>query len=101
MKVTGANRGSSGRANVFQPDPAQIIEETRLDRLRLLQQPTRGEQFPDAPHTAAVLMKAIDDNLAGHPHITADPELYHLVYRAFEALFTLHCALTTQRQGWA
>lgn len=46
-------------------------------------------------------MKAIDDNLAGHPHITADPELYHLAYRAFEALFTLHRALTTKQQGWA
>lgn len=100
MKVTEANRGSSGRTKVFQPDPAQIVEETRLDRLRGLRQPTRVEQLPDASHAAAVLMKAIDDNLAGHPHIAADPELYHLAYRAFEALFTLHCALTTQRQGW-
>jgi len=46
-------------------------------------------------------MKAVDDNLAGHPHITANPEFYQLAYRAFEALFTLHYALSTEQQGWA
>ncbi|WP_445503385.1 hypothetical protein [Microvirga sp. G4-2] len=86
---------------MLQPDPAHIIEETRLDRLRGLHQSIRVEQLPDASHAAAVLMKAIDDNLAGHPHITADPELYHLAYRAFEALFTLHHALTREQKGWA
>lgn len=86
---------------MFQPDPAQLIEETRLDRLKGLQQLTRVEHLPDAPHAAAVLMKAVDDNLAGHPHIAADPELYHLAYRAFEALFTLHHALSIQQQGRA
>lgn len=84
---------------MLQPDPAQLVEETRLERLRGLQQSTSSEQLPDASHAAAVLMKAVDDNLAGHPHITADPELYHLAYRAFEALFTLHRALTTEPQG--
>jgi hypothetical protein len=84
---------------VFQPDTAHLIEETRLDRIQGLRQPTRAEQLPDAPHAAAVLMKAVDDNLAGHPQITADPELYHLAYRAFEALFTLHHALSIQQQG--
>lgn len=86
---------------MFQPDPAQIIEETRLDRLRGLRQSVKADRLPDAPHAAAVLMKAVDDNLAGHPHITADPELYQLAYRAFEALFTLHHVLTTQQQGRA
>lgn len=86
---------------MLQPDPSQVIEQTRLDRLRGLQQSTNTKKLPDASHAAAVLMKAVDDHLAGHPHITADPELYHLTYRAFEALFTLHHALTAERQGWA
>lgn len=86
---------------MLQPDPVQIIEESRLDRLRELPRPKSLDQLPEAPHAAAVLMKAVDDNLAGHPHITADPELYHLAYRAFEALFTLHHALTTEQQGRA
>jgi hypothetical protein len=84
---------------VLQADPIQIVEETRLDRLKGLQQAIRPANLPDAPHAAAVLMKAVDDNLAGHPDITADPELYHLAYRAFEALFTLHRALTVEQQG--
>lgn len=86
---------------MLQPDPAQIVEETRLDRLRVLQQSIKDETLPEASHAAEVLMKAVDDNLAGHPHVTADPELYHLAYRAFEALFTLHQALATQQQRWA
>jgi hypothetical protein len=89
------------RTKVLQPDPTQIIEESRLDRLRELPQSKNLEQLPEASHAAAVLMKAVDDNLAGHPHITADPELYQLAYRAFEALFTLHHALTTEQHGWA
>lgn len=101
MIVATASRNSSWRTKVLQPDPTQIIEETRRDRLRGLQRSTKGEQFLDATHAAAVLMKAVDDNLAGHPHITANPELYHLAYRAFEALFTLHCALSAEQQGWA
>ena len=86
---------------MLQPDPTQIIEGTRLERLRGLQRSTTVEQFPDAIHAATVLMKAVDDNLAGHPHITANPEFYQLAYRAFEALFTLHYALSTEQQGWA
>ena len=86
---------------MLQPDPAQIIEETRLDRLRGLQRSPGMTQLPNASHAAAVLMKAVDDNLAGHPQITTDPELYHLAYRAFEALFALHHVLTTQQQGRA
>jgi hypothetical protein len=84
---------------VLQPDSAQMIEESRLDRLRELPQSISLEKLPEASHAAGVLMKAVDDNLAGHPQITADPELYHLAYRAFEALFTLHYALTTEQQG--
>ena len=84
---------------MLQADPIQIVEETRLERLRGLQHSIKPDTLPDAPHAAAVLMKAVDDNLAGHPDITADPELYHLAYRAFEALFTLHRALTTEQQG--
>jgi len=97
VRVSTASRNSSWRTKVLQPDPTQIIEGTRLERLRGLQRSTKVEQFPDAIHAATVLMKAVDDNLAGHPHITANPELYHLAYRAFEALFTLHCALSTEQ----
>ena len=82
---------------MLQPDSAHIIEQTRLDRLRGLPQSVRLENLPEVSHATSVLMKAVDDNLAGHPHITADPELYHLAYRAFEALFTLHYALTAEQ----
>ncbi|WP_091135884.1 hypothetical protein [Microvirga guangxiensis] len=86
---------------MLQSDPDQLIEETRLDRLRGIQQSKNIGQYPDASHAASVLMKAVDDQLAGHPDITADPVLYHLAYRAFEALFTLHRALVTEQQEWA
>jgi hypothetical protein len=75
---------------MVQPDPDEVIEATRLDRLRALRQSQNAQPLPEASHSASVLMKAVDDHLAGHPTITSDPDLYRLTYRAFEALFTLH-----------
>ena len=83
---------------MLQPDSAHIIEQTRLDRLRGNSQSKDLRNLPEASHATSVLMKAVDDNLAGHPSVTANPELYHLAYRAFEALFTLHYALTAEQQ---
>ena len=80
---------------MLQPDPDQIIEATRLERIRGLRQ-LSTQALPDAAHSASILMKAVDDQLAGHPDVTADPELYRLAYRAFEALFTLQQALSPQ-----
>ena len=76
---------------MFQPDPDEIIEATRLDRLRGLRH-TAPRALPDMAHSALVLMKAIDDHLAGSPAIAADPDLYRLSYRAFESLYALHQA---------
>ena len=74
---------------MLQPDSDDVIEATRLDRLRGLRR-TEPQAFPETAHSALVLMKAIDDHLAGHPVIAADPSLYRLAYRAFESLFVLH-----------
>ncbi|GEO19463.1 hypothetical protein [Microvirga aerophila] len=78
---------------MLQPDPDEVIETTRLDRLRTLRQSV-PQGLPEAAHSVSVLLKAVDDHLAGHPTIAANPELYRLTYRAFENLFTLHQALS-------
>jgi hypothetical protein len=75
-------------------DTDELIEATRLDRLRSLRQSPGAQPLPAAAHSASVLMKAVDDHLAGHPDIAADPELYRLTYRAFENLFALRQALS-------
>lgn len=81
---------------MLQPDPDDVIEATRLDRLKTLRQSPAIEPLPEAAHCVSVLMKALDDHLAGHPTIASDRELYHLAYRAFENLFALHCGLQRQ-----
>ncbi len=80
---------------MLQSDSDEVIEATRLDRLRGLRH-TAPQALPETAHSALVLMKAIDDHLAGAPVIAADPELYRLTYRAFESLFALHQALGDQ-----
>jgi hypothetical protein len=74
---------------LLQPDPDEVIEATRLDRLSALRQRPTSQHLPEAAHSASVLMKAIDDHLAGNPSIASDRELYRLTYRAFESLFAL------------
>jgi hypothetical protein len=78
---------------MLQPDPDDVIEATRLDRLRVLRQSRSAQTLAEAAHSASVLLKAVDDRLAGHPTIASDPELYRLTYRAFENLFAVHQAL--------
>jgi hypothetical protein len=43
-----------------------------------------------------VLMKAVDDHLAGHCAILMNPELYSSTYRAFENLFVFRQALRSK-----
>ncbi len=77
---------------MLQPDSDEVIEATRLDRVKCLRQvPPRG--LSETACTALTLMKAIDDQLAGTPFIATDPELYRMTYRAFESLYALHEAL--------
>jgi hypothetical protein len=78
---------------MLQPDSDEVIEATRLDRLRALRQSRSAQTLAEAAHSASVLLKAVDDHLAGHPTIAADPELYRLTYRAFENLFAVHQAI--------
>ncbi len=80
---------------MLQSDSDEVIEATRLDRLRGLRQ-AAPQALPETAHSALVLMKAVDDHLAGAPVIAADPELYRLTYRAFESLYALHQALGGQ-----
>lgn len=83
---------------MVQPDPDDVIETTRRDRIRTMRQAARPA-LPEPRHSVSVLMKAVDDHLAGHPAIAADPDLYRLAYRAFENLFTLHQALGDDGAG--
>ncbi len=78
---------------MLQPDPDEVIEATRLDRLRVLRQSRSTQTLAEAAHSTSVLLKAVDDYLAGHPTIASDPELYRLTYRTFENLFAIHQAL--------
>ncbi|MFC4175034.1 hypothetical protein ACFOYU_23735 [Microvirga sp. GCM10011540] len=80
------------RKSMLQPDPDEIIEATRRERMRTLLN-GMPHALPEASHSASVLMKAVDDHLAGHPAVAACPDLYRLAYRAFENLFALHQAL--------
>jgi hypothetical protein len=47
---------------MLQPDPDNVIEATRLDRLRTLRQAPAIEPLPEAAHCVSVLMKALDDH---------------------------------------
>jgi hypothetical protein len=81
------------------PDPDEEIEASRHERLNELRTVSRGSQpkrieLEEAIRNASVLMKAVDDHLAGNPVIVSNPELYRLAYRAFENLFELHRAMT-------
>jgi hypothetical protein len=79
------------------PESYQESEASRRERLRELRRsPAPQAGLPDPVHTALVLMKAVDDKLASHPDVAADPDLYHLAFKAFEALFELHNALGGQ-----
>jgi hypothetical protein len=80
------------------PDSDEEIEISRQERLRELRESARlGGTAPrginEAVNTAAALMKSVDDGLAGHPVVAANPDLYRLAYRAFENLFELHRAM--------
>lgn len=67
------------------------IEASRLERLKDIK--ALDGSLGDALHKTAVLMKAIDEHLAGHPAIATDPYLYRFTYKAFESLFSLHEAI--------
>jgi hypothetical protein len=78
-------------------DAAEVIEASRQERLQ--EQwglPKTDPSVSTAIHATDVLMKAVDDHLAGHRAILADPELYSLTYRAFENLFALRQALASE-----
>jgi hypothetical protein len=79
------------------PDVDENIEASRQERLQ--EQwglPKTDPSVSTAIHAAEVLMKAVDDHLAGHLAILANPELYSLTYRAFENLFALRQALASE-----
>lgn len=63
------------------------IEVSRIERLAQIKDRTLSAD--DALGKTTALLKLIDDHLAGHPIITAEPELYRLTFRAFESLFEL------------
>jgi len=75
-------------------DNEQEVEASRLERLREITPSNPG--LDDAAHKTAVLLKAIDDHLAGHPAIVRNPGLYRLVYRSFENLFLLHQIISSE-----
>lgn len=67
------------------------IEASRIERIAHIKDRMLGSS--DALGKTTALLKLVDDHLAGHPVIAADPELYRLTFRAFENLFELHLAL--------
>jgi len=83
------------------PNTDEAIEASRHERLKELRASRRvigpDDHDREQPAQAALsLMQAIDDQLAGHPAIVSDPELYRLAYRAFANLFQLHRVLAGQ-----